>query len=378
MPLKSCDIAPVCRTSGSSLYIQVKRRIIEAITSGELEKDEQLPNLKVLASYFGVSNITIESALKELIAENVCYRRPKKGTYVGRHRLQSSDISRQQRVMIIYSESENAEYDSVMMPFFSGVRNGCYQNGHIDSLFFSGKSFDDKIKQIVHNSGLDLIGCVIVSCYNFSSILSVIRKYPDVGFVLLNFQFDEFAQIAPDNLFGVFNDEFCGGYMATDYLISQGCRRIGVLTTSPQYDINYKLRLEGYFRAHEDEGVMPDRSLIHDVGSLSPISAVEKGTLGCKNLLSIDKRLDGIFCMNDLLAAGAGSYLKELNPEKEIKLMGFDNLVPNISHDHHFHTIKINAAVMGQCAVKALVNRNRYPGKQIFIAPKLMIRNRRK
>ena len=46
---------------------------------------------------------------------------------------------------------------------------------------------------------------------NLSFALKLARSYPTLPFVLLNYQFAGFEQLAPSNLRGVFNDEFCGG-----------------------------------------------------------------------------------------------------------------------------------------------------------------------
>ena len=190
------------------------------------------------------------------------------------------------------------------------------------------------------------------------------------NFVLLNYQFPDFEHLAPPNLRGVFNDEFCGGYMAASQLISRGYRRIGVLMYSVQ-DENYNLRLQGFRQAHRDLGVSLDEMLICSTDSMN-CSAEERGSRGMALLLERQTRPDALFCLNDILAAGARRYLKLNAKDDGIEIIGHDNHIPELHIVNHFSTIEINSAAMATAAVQMLLKPADYPCKQLFISPRFV------
>lgn len=70
---------------GSPLYIEVRRRIAEAIRSGEWRPGDALPSEKMLCERFGVSMGTLRKAVDELTASGVLIRQQGRGTFVARH-----------------------------------------------------------------------------------------------------------------------------------------------------------------------------------------------------------------------------------------------------------------------------------------------------
>lgn len=353
------------------MYQQVKEQLCALIAAKRLQKDDKLPGMQELARLFATSQITVDTALKQLIADGVCYRRPKQGTFVGRRQSGMPETAgKRQRIVAVFSESANYELDIVMRPFFAGLRAGIQYVAKADMLLAAGKNAAERLDQLCSNDGIELTGVVIANCCGLSSWLPLVRKHPEVRFVLLNYQFPDFAVATPDNIFGVFNDEFCGGYMATSYLIERGFRKIAVLHYHVD-DMNYQLRLEGFRRAHEDAGLLPMPNLILDLSTSG--APLERGTAGMAELLK-GEWPDAVFCLNDLLAAGAKAHLRSLSQTPAIEIMGYDNLLPDISYEKAFHTVTINTNRMGHCAIQALINPHNYPGKQIFIAPRLLPR----
>ena len=64
------------------IYIQLKNQVKHFIVDNGLTKGTALPSIKVIADIAGVTLQTAERGMKELIKEGVCFRRPKKGTFV--------------------------------------------------------------------------------------------------------------------------------------------------------------------------------------------------------------------------------------------------------------------------------------------------------
>ncbi len=70
------------------LYHQLKSVILNAIQSGDLKADDQLPPENELAQTYGVSKITVRQALRELADLGYVRREQGRGTFVARTRLE--------------------------------------------------------------------------------------------------------------------------------------------------------------------------------------------------------------------------------------------------------------------------------------------------
>lgn len=70
---------------GSPLYLEVRRRIADAIRSGEWRPGEAIPPEKKLCEGFGVSIGTLRKAVDELTASGLLVRQQGRGTFVARH-----------------------------------------------------------------------------------------------------------------------------------------------------------------------------------------------------------------------------------------------------------------------------------------------------
>ncbi len=69
-------------TAGVPIYEQIKQQIRDAILSGELETDEALPSIRVLARDLRVSVITTTRAYADLVTEGFVANVPGKGYFV--------------------------------------------------------------------------------------------------------------------------------------------------------------------------------------------------------------------------------------------------------------------------------------------------------
>ena len=73
---------PLNADSKVPLYEQLYSAIRRDIESGELRPDQKLPSKRALASNLGVSVITVEGALSQLLVEGYLYSRPRSGFFV--------------------------------------------------------------------------------------------------------------------------------------------------------------------------------------------------------------------------------------------------------------------------------------------------------
>ena len=101
-------------------------------------------------------------------------------------------------------------------------------------------------------------------------------------------------------------NHFEGGYEATRYLLKNGRKKIAFVS-EPLVMEAIKDRLAGYEKAHEDAGVLMDKSRVITAGSV-----YDKFIMGYELGRNIAKNdLDGIFAASDVIAFGVMRALAE-------------------------------------------------------------------
>lgn len=78
------DIGPFS-SPGTTLYKDVKRQMLQALSAGEWSAGAAIPAEKKLCDRFGVSIGTLRKAIDELVAENILVRHQGRGTFVTLH-----------------------------------------------------------------------------------------------------------------------------------------------------------------------------------------------------------------------------------------------------------------------------------------------------
>jgi len=171
----------------------------------------------------------------------------------------------------------------------------------------------------------------------------------------------------------VYNDEIKGGFLATEYLIKKGYKRIalidGFLYKSPA-----KGRLEGHKRALNKYRISLDDSLI-SVGDIN----IEDGYERTKQMLEKNLNFTAIFVYNDMMAFGAMQAIKEkgLRIPEDIGLVGYDDIPFSSLISPSLTTIRLKKQELGAESVKLLLSRingNRKKTKKIMLDVELQIR----
>ena len=96
----------------------------------------------------------------------------------------------------------------------------------------------------------------------------------------------------------VYADEIQAAYRMTEYLISQGHERIGMVTGHPHRS-GTEMRIKGYSQAIEDNALELDDSLI-----IPGDYTFESGEAAARKLLRAAERPTAVFASNDYMAAG--------------------------------------------------------------------------
>jgi len=171
----------------------------------------------------------------------------------------------------------------------------------------------------------------------------------------------------------VYNDEVKGGFLATEYLIKKGHKRIalvdGFLYKSPA-----RGRLEGYKKALKKYGIPLDDDLL-SVGDID----VKDGYKRTNQLFEKELDFTAIFAYNDMMAFGAMQAIQEkgLRIPQDIGLVGYDDIPFSSLISPALSTIRLKKQELGTESVKLLLSRingNRKMTKKVMLGVELQIR----
>jgi LacI family transcriptional regulator len=170
-------------------------------------------------------------------------------------------------------------------------------------------------------------------------------------------------------------DNYRCGYIATEHLIAQGCKRIVTLTANLKRNV-YAQRHRGYTDALFDAHIPYDKSLVI-VKDLSEGSALE----AAGEILKLDPRPDGLFVTNDFIAAVCMQELKRngIKVPEDIAIVGFNNDVISKIIDPQLSTINYPGRDMGEITARNLIDHLKGVGNiattnRIIIKSELIIR----
>ena len=235
--------------------------------------------------------------------------------------------------------------------FFSAlakkVEDELRQEGY--SLIFVNSNDDYKqdlslLKNLV-NRGVDglLLTVANDSIKHKSSYESLLKRL-NTPFVMVD------RTIGNPNHPQVFFDNKLGGYMATQYLIEKGYKKIACLSTK-DISVNGLYRYEGYVKALEQAGYNIDQSIVFS-GDYRFQSGYE---IADKLIL---ENCDALFAGNDLMAYGVIKRLRELgkNVPNDIEVVGYDNLEFSRMLGLELPSIEQNISDLGKKSVELLLN----------------------
>lgn len=187
--------------------------------------------------------------------------------------------------------------------------------------------------------------------------------------------FDRHCEIPENN--NVLLDDFQGSFMATDHLISKGCKKIAHLSGPKSLKL-YLNRFNGYKHALEKNNIPFDPKLV-----ITSKLMQEDGMESAKKILEMPERIDGIFSANDVAAIGAIQYLKgkDVNMPEEIAIVGFSNGPASAVIDPSLTTIDQSGDKMGKSATELLFKQiqgkdsTRTEAQTIILEPSLIERD---
>ncbi len=174
----------------------------------------------------------------------------------------------------------------------------------------------------------------------------------------------------------VMADNILGGYMATQYLLSLGHRKIAYFAGRWETSSNLD-RFEGYKKALLEQGVPFEENYVY-CGEFTMEGGYREGI---KMLTGSADRPTAVFCANDNMAIGLLEACRErkVKVPDEISIIGFDDIPLSSFRSIQLTTISQSIAEMGALSGKIIIDKILDPGKrnlrhQVVFPPKLIIR----
>jgi LacI family transcriptional regulator len=179
----------------------------------------------------------------------------------------------------------------------------------------------------------------------------------------------------PANFVGV--DDIAVGRLATEHLISAGCRRIAHIrgaATSTAVG-----RLKGYYQALARNDLSQFQGYVL-AGRSTDVDSWISGNEAMQKLLALDPRPDGVFCYNDPITIGVIDAILEsgLRVPEDIAVIGCGNLhfdkslrVPLSSVDQQSRTIGERAGKLVLSLIEAKVGPQ---PKSVMLEPSVVAR----
>jgi LacI family transcriptional regulator len=229
---------------------------------------------------------------------------------------------------------------------------------------------DVEVREIEHLIARRMDALVIASAQTSPAAFTRLEQQ-QTPYILVDRRFHEL----PANFVGV--DDEAVGRIATDHLIAVGCRRIAHIR-GPEVSTALG-RLRGYERALASHRLGPNPGFVPAL-TTGDADSDERGRGAMRQLLSLDRRPDGVFCYNDPTAMGAMDAILEagLRVPEDVAVIGAGNVrygaflrVPLSTVDQQSIGIGDQTA---RLALKLIQAKNRPAPKSILLEPKLIAR----
>ena len=233
--------------------------------------------------------------------------------------------------------------DSFFAPIVKGIENTAREMGYSIILCDTGEEYEQEklALQMMLEKRVD--GLLITpSQTEYGDILELKRK--KIPFVLVGRHFDlvESDYVIPD--------EIEGAFLATDYLIKKGHKKI-LFINGPNYISSAKERLVGYKRALQEHAILFDKSLVKE-GALK----MEDGYRIMKEILSAGTKFTAVFAYCDFVVLGIMQALEEgkLKIPGDIAIVGYDDVAFARFLQVPLTTVHIPKYELGKEAMKLL------------------------
>lgn len=198
------------------------------------------------------------------------------------------------------------------------VEDYAWEHGYTVIICSTDENVDKEKQQVKMLRERKVDGIIISSSQEKFDTLG--KLLGDVPHVLIDRTFNKISSAQ------VFVDNYNGAQLAANHLMSQGLKRIAILSITPEYISTVRERTEGFVNALKDSGILiPNEWNIHIPFKGMELAIEER----LKTLKQSHNLPEAIFTLNNNLTSYCLLALRKLslNIPNDIALIGFDDML---------------------------------------------------
>jgi len=299
-------------------YRQILEKLQNEISSGRYKPGKRLPSEAELVRRFGASRMTVFRAMHELQAMGLVTRRVGSGTYVSPNPRAGSHVFG----LLIPELGQTEIFEAIckgMMEAQEAMHHSLLWGNTVSSDQEKEQAAEQLCEQYISQkvSGV-FFAPVEFSVNRFQSNHNIVAAFDRAGIpvVLLDRDLEPYPQRSKYDLVGIDNRRT--GFLATEYLIKMGAKRIAFFAR-PNSAPTVDARMAGYREALLSQGSGSLRDLVY-IGDASDAKFI-------RSLLK-KARPDAFVCANDLTAGNLMHTLLSLGQRipEDISIVGIDDV----------------------------------------------------
>lgn len=246
----------------------------------------------------------------------------------------------------------------------------------IDNQFFQGmlKLFEEELKELEYSFLIHAVGeeqddaSVAVELAKEKRLKGIIflgglMDYPEekmnrigIPYVLCTVAVN--MSVPKRNCMSVSIDDRKESYKAVDYLCKKGHKKIAIISGRESDYAVGRMRLEGYKKALEDNGIEFQPELVRYMKSDIPEYSIANGYAVTKELLASGTEFTAIYAISDLIAFGAYKAIFEAGKRipDDYSVMGFDGIEMTKYYNPSLTTMVQPCEKMVQSSIELLMD----------------------
>ena len=349
------------------LYQQIAVDLRDQISKGKLKIGDRIGSHQDLALRFDVSLITIRKARDLLIREGVLYTRVGKGTYVEKQSVQST-ISKHNTIGFVLRDLDSQFFSRIL----SSVEKKISKKGYNLLLSSNANQIEKEDGQIHHFLEMGVNGLIIVSLsshYHAPPIIKQLEK-DEFPYVVVSY-------VADENICHIGTDQIHGAFMATEYLIQLGHKKIGYIS-SARGSLLGEVRKKGFMMALDQYDIPFCEEYVCYLKQSGEHFDYDSGYEIGVNFAKLNDKPEAVFVFNDLAGIGFEKGLLDqgLKVPEDVSIIGFDNIKRCITAPVQLTTVHQPIDEIGSLSVETLLKKIK--GQKVkcrqVLKPRLVIR----
>lgn len=345
-------------------YHQLKNRLKELMTNGEIPLGEPLPSENEMVRQYKVSRHTVRQALGELKNEGWVASEQGRGTFC----VYRGEKTNGRTVAVLTTYISDYIFPSIIR----GIEEVLSKAGNTLILVNTGNDKSKEAQCLENLLNQDIVGLVVEPTK--SALPNVNLKYfrelekRKIPYLMLHATYPDL-----NSAYLIMDDEV-GGYLATQYLLTLGHREIGGIFKSD--DSQGVKRRAGFMRALEEFRVKLNPDYLGNFVTEDIPSYPYRFT---RDLLQNSAHPSAIVCYNDQIALEALKAVREVGfkvPE-DISLIGYDDSSLALASEVKLTTIKHPKEEMGRQAAAMMIEmiEKKTAKPRLIYQPELVVRS---